>query len=658
MIRRDMESTSVDCPSEDASSSCQTLHERKRTINASKSRCASARLKLRSLCKDMHAHSASSPHKRWKLIETSLPSATSLEASTFSIFAPLPVPSSIPSPKLPVVPSLKSSRKLSASNHHRSFPLKSIISLTHILHILTLLLPVAVLCADPSPSGMIRIPVTVRTTSTNKGEIRKAGETTGALNLVSGALQNIKTMMYEHAHTIYYIYAYVGTPPQPLKVLLDTGSYSTWVRSPQCRSFPSCVLAPTFDSLRSSTFAPTGLTSPTIRYDKTEVEGVIGRDYFSIGEASTMAVPRHTFTLATSVVGVNGGDIDGVVGMSLQPTVVANNTFSMFFQSLQSSGVLNDPYFSVMVDTEFDSGEVIFGGYDSLDFADPTSSPIWIPTVDSTYTVSRSHPLTFVESGSWALPLVSISTSLPDSIPLLRYPTTATNRTAAIIDTGSNLASIPASLFRALADVLGGTDDGAGGFWVSCDRRRIDGGPTVWFEFANGESIAVTPIEYIRMLPIFENVQPVTSPAPGSDSRNVTATFVDRCFLNFRASEEDKNYVILGNSVTKRFVTIFDYERRRVGFALARGRTPDAFNVSSLSAPAPKLSTTLQSSISATIMLVAATTTPTVSETSNKSGGGVVTMAQASQGSKSDGFRMTRDIFGVWLVGGVLAMMV
>ncbi|KAJ3213581.1 hypothetical protein HDU67_002708 [Dinochytrium kinnereticum] len=433
----------------------------------------------------------------------------------------------------------------SLSCHHQpsspSYPyLRTSLSFTRILQAVILLLPVAALCAElsqPSRAMISRQHGLPDDTNLQQSSILKA------------ASPSLPTIMFEHAHTIFYTYMYVGTPPQKLKILLDTGSFSSWVRGSQCNSV-SCLLAPVFFSERSQTFSSDSVKAPTIVYEDT--------------------VSSYTFTLASTIEGVNGADIDGIIGMSLHPTRVDNSTFSMFFQGLLAEGKLDKPYFSVTVNPEYDSGEVIIGGYDPITFAEPNSPIQWVPVADSTYTLPRSTDRTFQSQGSWALPLASITTSSSD----LPSESFAINRAVAIVDTGSNLASIPASLFTRLGVALNGTADGEGGFWVPCDRKWADGGPTIAFNFVNGVTVEVTPAEYIRLLPIFDS------------SLTENSGFVDRCFLNFRPVEvEEKGYVILGNSVTKRFVTIFDYANRQVGFALAKGRTTASLAPSPTASP-------------------------------------------------------------------------
>ncbi|RLM66199.1 aspartic proteinase nepenthesin-1 [Panicum miliaceum] len=73
------------------------------------------------------------------------------------------------------------------------------------------------------------------------------------------------TALYPHSYGGYAFTASLGTPPQPLPVLLDTGSHLTWVpctSSYQCRNCPTAAV-PTFHPKNSSSSRLVGCRNPS-----------------------------------------------------------------------------------------------------------------------------------------------------------------------------------------------------------------------------------------------------------------------------------------------------------------------------------------------------------------------------------------------------------
>jgi len=73
------------------------------------------------------------------------------------------------------------------------------------------------------------------------------------------------TALYPHSYGGYAFTASLGTPPQPLPVLLDTGSHLTWVpctSNYQCRNCPTAAV-PTFHPRNSSSSRLIGCRNPS-----------------------------------------------------------------------------------------------------------------------------------------------------------------------------------------------------------------------------------------------------------------------------------------------------------------------------------------------------------------------------------------------------------
>uniref|UniRef100_A0A670J4L9 Peptidase A1 domain-containing protein n=1 Tax=Podarcis muralis TaxID=64176 RepID=A0A670J4L9_PODMU len=81
----------------------------------------------------------------------------------------------------------------------------------------------------------------------------------------------------------YYGTIYIGTPPQPFKVLFDTGSSPLWVPSISCKDKAYSK----FDPRKSSTFHGTGQPF-SIKYGKGSVEVILGRDTVKRGRETEL----------------------------------------------------------------------------------------------------------------------------------------------------------------------------------------------------------------------------------------------------------------------------------------------------------------------------------------------------------------------------------
>ncbi|KAJ3191403.1 hypothetical protein HK101_007815 [Irineochytrium annulatum] len=367
---------------------------------------------------------------------------------------------------------------------------------------------------------------------------------TSATGLTSEALSVFKDVATEFNSNLL-----IGTPPQTLRVLLDTGSFQLWLRGRQCNT-ASCVGAPAFNPDLSSTFQTSHKTATPLEYaDGTKVTGFIGSDVVAVNGD---VVENFEFTIATSLTSSNPvGDLDsdGIVGMSLTPTDSSLGAYPIFFERLMGAGKVQTAQFAYYIDSTNNGGEVTFGGYDTAVFNNPAEPPVWVGTVSSSY-FDNENRLPFASEGAWALPILSITSDTPS------VSFTFPGKAGALMDTGTSIAVVPQSLLRSLVKAVGAQSDGQGDYIVDCAKASATGGPVLSFNYANNVTLKLTAAEYI------------TQVAASDDLGNVVSV----CIIALQAVEDSMNYALLGNTVLKRFVTIFDYKASAIGFALAKGR--------------------------------------------------------------------------------------
>lgn len=203
----------------------------------------------------------------------------------------------------------------------------------------------------------------------------------------------------------------VGTPPQTLKVLFDTGSANLWLPSCACWSL-SCFFHECYRHKDSLSYVGNG-TELSIQYGTGGASGHLSRDVVSLGGMQTVDV---LFGEMTSVWGLTFlfSKFDGILGLGW--SALANAGVPPFFSSLYSQGLIQDNSFSIYLSKYGDneSSELILGGYNSslavsaFTYHPLVSESYWTLNVTDVQVNNVSLGLTglraIIDSGSGMLP--------------------------------------------------------------------------------------------------------------------------------------------------------------------------------------------------------------------------------------------------------------
>ncbi|WRT63697.1 uncharacterized protein IL334_000620 [Kwoniella shivajii] len=266
----------------------------------------------------------------------------------------------------------------------------------------------------------------------------------------------------ERGDTEWFTYISVGTPPQSIPVLSDTGSSDLFIFGPDC---VSCQLSnhTYYEPIKSSTWTN---GSASWMYGYADGSGAIGytsSDVISFSDdvglfSKSSFSTNMNFAIATEVVGSDFGPSkrSGVMGLGLDPmSTLPSNQGSTLFSRLVKSNSLVENILGIRLEkgqqnqgvvTQEGGGQYTLGG------------------IEENYVVGGRNGLTWTNVGSqnyWGITMEDVSVG---SQSALSQDTTTPRR--AIIDTGTTLiitSNTASSLIH--AHIFGSWQDPRSSIW-------------------------------------------------------------------------------------------------------------------------------------------------------------------------------------------------
>ena len=236
----------------------------------------------------------------------------------------------------------------------------------------------------------------------------------------------------------------IGTPPQPFRFHIDTGSSDLWANaasSSLCEAgnnVPNgdipCSVSGTYNANKSSTYKYVDSDFQISYADTTGASG----DYVT----DTLHIGGKDVTGLQFGVGYNSNSSEGVMGIGYPPleAQVQNNgqkTYPNIPQLMTSEGLISSPAYSLWLDDlEAATGSILFGGVDTDKF---TGSLQTLPIIP--------------EQGQYVEMIVALS-----GINLVANNTNTTvskSTTAVLLDSGSTLSYLPVDVSSAIYSALG-----------------------------------------------------------------------------------------------------------------------------------------------------------------------------------------------------------
>lgn len=275
----------------------------------------------------------------------------------------------------------------------------------------------------------------------------------------------------------------IGTPPQEVTVLVDTGSNELWV-NPDCSTAPSrqqqqqCLTFGEYDPRKSKTppIGPYG--GERLRYGdasdpSTHTEATIRyyRDSISFGD-STAVITNQTFGIVEESEGISFG----ILGLApdLDGGFDTDSPYKMLLSSMADEGLIASRVFSLdLRHSEAVTGAVVFGGIDRNKYVGALGSVPIIKDQDGDFRLA-------VKLGS--ITIVTTETTQ------LTLPAADTN---VMLDSGTTITRLHENLAFQIYRAFDAQQDAKGYFYTECAWRDEEGG----IDFGFGDKTVRVPFK-------------------------------------------------------------------------------------------------------------------------------------------------------------------
>ncbi|KAK3906050.1 aspartic peptidase domain-containing protein [Staphylotrichum tortipilum] len=250
----------------------------------------------------------------------------------------------------------------------------------------------------------------------------------------------------------------IGTPPQKVKVLLDTGSYELWV-NPNCQASNSELLCQSH-----------GFYYP----NKSSTATALSRDFQLTYGTGGVRGSYWTDTMNFAVANDSYYAFSGIMGLGYAYPYTIN--YPSVLNLMVSQKKINAPIFSLGLGGEGDNfAEIIFGGVNRWKFGGPLEPvKIW-PSIED-------------QDPRWIqywVNITSVGLHMPNKSPVVY--TTPNFVMPVLLDTGSALSYFRSDLVAIIAQQFQATVDPAGNYVVDCAWHNAPG--TIDFGFNRGKMV-------------------------------------------------------------------------------------------------------------------------------------------------------------------------
>lgn len=343
-------------------------------------------------------------------------------------------------------------------------------------------------------------------------------------------------MSYKIVENVYYeTVLQIGTPPQAIPVVIDTGSADLWVRSNSGHSNYSAY-NDVFNGYYKEFFPG---QSTSLKHLKT---GLYRINYADLTYA--------TGTWVTDSVGLSLGSLDSVqfavvdnastpvsgvlgVGFPARESVhgydgALGTTYPNLPQMLKKQGLINTVAFSLATDIDSGSGSFLFGSLDEGSFQEPLF----------TFPMVNVYPNAVPDPATLSLTLDGIGIKSD-----CKSWNITNSKLPALIDSGTTFLQLPSPIVAKISEILNATfDDNQGLYVMNCPAEEVREKVEITFQF--GKLTIAVPLKRF-ILP------------PDDDSNGL-------CGLGINPTDYE---VTLGDSFLSEAYVVFDLDNYLISLA-------------------------------------------------------------------------------------------
>jgi cathepsin D len=219
----------------------------------------------------------------------------------------------------------------------------------------------------------------------------------------------------------------IGTPPQYIDIIFDTGSSNFWITSKRCQD-ASCLIHQSFDSAKSSTHR--GLdTRVEVEFGSGKVEGVFAKDNIQFGPLSLQNQEFGEIEKQEGEI-FNKLKFSGILGLSFPG--LSNLKYTPVFDTIIKNKLLKKNWFSFYLTDQNEKGksQIVLGEPDKKFY---TGDINWHPVSEQSY---------------WQVEMDDIYV---DNKGINICPN---NSCKLVIDTGTSIITGPSDSLEVLLDML------------------------------------------------------------------------------------------------------------------------------------------------------------------------------------------------------------
>jgi len=329
--------------------------------------------------------------------------------------------------------------------------------------------------------------------------------------------------------TAYWGTVKLGTPPQEFRVIFDTGSGNLIIPSDSCDS-DGCNVHKKYSPKDSSTAASVvnerGESATEISFGTGDISGDYYKDTFCIAEQLCTEV-RFVASTSQSAQPFSTTPFDGILGLGFKDLSMGEN-FNIV-DDLNANGQLPMGTFAVFL-TDDSNSEITFGGYRPDRVA---SDIVWANVVHESYWQVGVDDITFN----------NVVTGLCDG------QRKDQSGCQVAVDTGTSMLAGPSDLVDKLQTKLN----------AKSDCSNFQELPTIGFKVKN-KVLNLSPDDYM----------------------DKTAGDCSFSVMSLDVPPPKGPLFIFGDPFLRRFVTIYDRDGPRVGFAVAKHGSLDSVEASKI----------------------------------------------------------------------------